>query len=1218
MIKLGLALVLMLTGSLVFAQDSLQARIILIGDAGALTNGKNPVVVGARKTIPFDDRTSVIYLGDNLYKVGLPDNTLPTYNIAKAPLDSQIHIARSTETKVFFIPGNHDWANGGTNGYESVLRVQDYIDRLSNSNVSQLPRDGCPGPQEVTLTKDVTLVIMDSQWWLHENDKPGIESDCPFKTEAEILLQLDNILAKNSSKLIILATHHPFRSNGPHGGYFTLKQHIFPFTDVRPNLYIPLPLIGSAYPLTRAVFGTIQDLKHPLYQHMINSIDDVVKNYNNVIHVSGHEHNLQYIVDSSQHYIVSGSGSDINRVSKAKNTKYAAQKEGYAVLEVSKNKTVDVKFYEVTGDSVKQAYSGRVLDFSTIASTGADSLSSRPQVEFAFGDSVSIPASKFYQRWPGLKGVVLGDNYRDEWSTPVNLKVFNIRKEKGGLKVMSLGGGKQTKSLKLADPNGKEWTLRTVDKDPEKALPKNLRGTLAQGIVQDMISASHPYAPLVVPDLANAIGITAVKPEFFYVPDDPALGLYRSMFAGTVCMLEDREPGSSKATEDDKSKTTGKVINKMLEDNEHHVDQEKVLNARLLDMMIGDFDRHADQWRWGTDDTGKGKLYYPIPRDRDQAFFRSEGLLVKYLKGNGMPFLQGFTENFGNISGLNNVARDFDRAFLNNIDEQTWNRIIFEFQAKMTDEVIDNAVKNLPPQIAALDAGTIATNLKSRRNSLGTEGLKYYNSLARRVAVTGSNKPEFFHIQNHPDGIRLTAYKKNDKTDSGAVMYNRIFNDFKTKEIVIYGLNGDDKFEIDDDVRSKIKLRLVGGKGNDTFDLRGKALNFIYDLNAEKNAFVNTRRTNMEMGNDISAIAYKSTGFRPNTFEFPQVNLGFNEEDGLLVGVGFNSRTYGFRREPFATNQKLSTLFAPNRSAYQAKYVGEFNRIISKNDVVVNLDLVSPTLNNFFGIGNETTIDKTKPIEFYRVRYKFAAADLLLRRRLNSLIHFSAGASYLHYWNNFEDNKTRILSNPSNLGTDSASIFGKKDYLGGRAKFEVRYINNDILPTRGITWFTDFQALRGFNDNTHAYTKLTSDMTIYASVSQESAISAVLRLGGGHIFSKGFEYFQALNLGGHNYLRGYRKNRFSGRSTAYGSLESRIKLFTSKGYLLPGDVGLVGFFDVGKVWADGEESKKWHTTYGGGLYYIPFGLVSIRATVGISKEDRLFNFSLGTKFYLTF
>lgn len=1198
----------------VVAQDSLQARIVLIGDAGELTNGRHPVVEAVKKNVPLTQKTTFIYLGDNLYKTGLPDNSLPTYDIAKAPLDSQIHVAGTSKSKVYFIPGNHDWANGGTNGYESILRVQSYIDILSNDNVKMLPRDGCPGPVQAILTDDVTLVMMDSQWWLHENDRPGIESDCEFKTEAEVLRQLDDILSKNSTKLVLLAMHHPFKSNGPHGGYFTFKQHVFPFTDAKPNLYFPLPLIGSAYPLTRAVFGTSQDLKHPLYQNMITAIDNVLKTHNNIIHVSGHEHALQYIVDSSRYYIVSGSGSHTNRVSKARNTKFAEANTGYAVLEVSNKKDVKVKFYSIDRDSVKESYSAHVLNFSKLPVATKDTLR---EVEYSFKDSAVISASERYRNWNGFKSVFLGTNYRKEWNLPIALKVFNIRKEKGGLTIISLGGGKQTKSLRLEDKDGKEWTLRSVDKDPEKALPANLRGTLAQGILQDMISASHPYAPLVVPDLAKSVGVIAAQPEFFFVPDDPALGYYRPLFRNTVCMLEDRDPTIINS-KDDESKSTGKVINKMLDDNEHHVDQEKVLNARLIDMLIGDFDRHADQWRWGTDDTGKGKLYYPIPRDRDQAFFHSNGLLVKFLKGKSMPFLEGFNERIKDINGMNYVAKDFDRFFLNNLDEPEWQKVISSFTEGLTDEVIMNAVKKLPKEIANIDADIIAKKLISRRNQLGVKGINYYKFLAERVSVTGSNKSEYFHIKQYPDGLILTAYKKNDKTDSGAIMYNRVFHDRDTKELVVYGLNGDDKFEIDDNVNSGVKLRLIGGKGNDTFNLKGNVLNFVYDLSTEKNAFIHTRRTNKELGADASVNAYKNSGFQYNRFDFPSINLGFNEEDGFLVGAGFKAWTYGFRREPYSTFQRFSTLFAPSRSAYQAKYEGVFNKMISKYDLLVNGEIVSPTLNNFFGLGNQTKFEKILPVEYYRVRYKYVSADILFRRRVNEIIQFSIGPTYYHYWNKFSDNKNRILSNPSVVGSDSASVFGKKDYLGGRAKFDINYINNELNPTRGITWFTDFTTLRGFNNNTHALTKLTSDMTVYARVSEQSKVGAVLRFGGGHIFSKNFEYFQALNLGANNYLRGFRKNRFSGRSMAYGSAEARVKLFTSQSYILPGDVGLVSFFDIGRVWQNNEGSKKWHNSYGGGLYYIPYSLVTISATIGVSEEDQLFNFTLGTRFNLTF
>ncbi len=1195
----------------VVAQDSIQARIVLIGDAGQLTNGRHPVVSAVKNNIIIDKKTTIIFLGDNLYKTGLPDNSLPTYDIAKAPLDSQIQIAGKSDAKVYFVPGNHDWAGGGSNGYESILRVQSYIDFLGNKNVNMFPRDGCPGPVEVKITDDIILVMMDSQWWLHEYDKPGVESDCPYKTKAEVLIQLDDILSKNSQKLVILAFHHTFRSYSPHGGYFTIKQHIFPFTDGNPKLYIPLPVLGSVYPLTRAVFGTEQDLKHPLYQAMMAAIETVVKGHPNVIYAAGHDHSLQIIQDSGYTYITSGSGSKNSRVSKGRKSLYASTKAGFVTLEVSKNKNVQAAVYVIDGETVKKDYTNQVLDFSKIPLPAVDSTH---RAAYKFKDSVVISASDRYKDKVGFRKVILGTNYRKEWGTPVTMKEFNISKEKGGLTIKSLGGGKQTKSLRLTDKNGTEWTLRTVDKDPEKALPANLRGTVAQGIVQDMISAGNPYAPLVVPDLAKAVGVITPDPEFFFVPDDPAFGQYREMFANTVVILENRDPGAGIAD----SKSSSKVINKMLEDNDHHIDQEKVLNARLLDIVIGDWDRHADQWKWGTADTGIGKLYFPIPRDRDQAFFNSNGLLVWYISRKQIPFLKGFKKNIRDINGFNFEEKDFDRFFMNNLDEETWKRITVNFQHQLTDEVIHKAVTKFPPPIAVLDSKIVSDKLISRRDQLLVNVMKYYKFISKTVSVPGSNKSEYFHVIKHPNGLQLTVYKKLDNTDSASIMYNRVFDEKVTREIRLYGLNGNDKFEIDPDVSSSIKFRIIGGKGNDTFNLKGNVRSRIYDLSTEKNVKINTRRTKNEFSSRPDVNEYKSTGFQYTRQRFPQLNLGFNEEDRFLVGIGFSRRTFGFRKEPYATDQKLVTLYAPHEGAYQLRYEGIYNKIIFKNDLVIHSQLTNPTLNNFFGFGNESSYDKRKPLQYYRVRYKFIETDLLVRKRFNNVLSFSVGPSFYRYWSRYDDNDKRILGNPSLIGIDSASVYGVKQFIGGKAKIDISYINNEIFPTRGITWFSEFTSLRGFNINTHALTKLTSDMTIYASIKDPGNVGAVFRFGGGHIFSKHYEYFQALSLGGNNYLRGYRKNRFSGSSIAYANAELRVKLFKSQSYILPGDVGVMGFYDIGRVWQRGEISKKWHGSYGGGLYYVPYSLVMLSCTVGFSPEDKLFNFTLGTKFKLTF
>lgn len=1194
-----------------YPQDSLQARIVLIGDAGQLTNGRHPVVAGVKHSILLDDKTTILFVGDNLYKVGLPDNSIPNFDIAKAPLDSQIHIADNTPAKVYFIPGNHDWANGGTNGYESILREQDYVNYLSNKNVGFYPKDGCSGPVQVDITKDIVLLIMDSQWWIHPYDKPGVESDCPCKTKNEALTLLEDLLTKNSKKLVLFATHHTFRSFGIHGGYFTIKQHIFPFTDGLPNLYIPLPVIGSLYPLTRAIFGTTEDMKHPMYASMIHDIEAVIRGHQNVIYVAGHEHTLQLIQDSGYNFIVSGSGSKSSRVSKTRKTLFASPLNGFVTLEVSKNKNVITNFYTVKGDSVTKAFTKNIMDFSKIPKAKEDT---PRNVEFAFKDSVIISASNRYSKTNPLKNLIMGSNYRSVWGTPIHLKVFNIRTEKGGLKVVSLGGGKQTRSLKLADKDGKVYSLRSVDKDPEKALPENLRGTMAQSIVQDLISASFPYAPPVVEDLSHAVNVPSSTSEFFFIPDDPALGIYRPLFANTVCMLEDREPTPDEAS----SKSTAKILNKMYESNKNHVNQPAVLNARILDMFIGDWDRHFDQWKWSTSDTGKGKLYVPLPKDRDQAFFKSNGLLVKLATKEKLPFLQGFRRNFPDINGLNYVARNFDRIFLNGLDKNQWQQIIDSFKYRMTDSVINEAVKELPPEIYLTNGKSIRDKLKSRRNLLSQKGLHYYRFLSRNVDVVGSNEQEYFKVKNNNNDVQVIVYQRKKGQDSSSVIFNRTFKWHDTKEIRLYGLNGDDKFEVDQDVHSKIKLRIIGGRGNDTFDLKGNLPNRVYDQSYEKNAIINSRRTHIEFSKDPLINEYQNSAFQYNVKHFPQINLGYNVEDKFLVGMGFSSKTYGFRKEPYSTYQKLSTLYAIEHKAFQVKYQGIFNSVVLGKDIILNGELVDPTLTNFFGFGNNNKIKGDTLREFYRVRYKFIQADLLLRQRFIDIVEVSLGPSYYHYWSLYSDNKSRILANPSIIGTDSSDIYSKKAYLGGKLKVDINFIDNEFIPTRGIIWNTEFSSLAGLNSNSKTITKLTSDMSVYATVSDLSKITAVFRFGGGHIFSNNYEYFQALTLGANNYARGYRKDRFRGSSLAYGSAEMRLKLFKSNSYVIPGDVGAIGFYELGRVWLKNEISHRWHPSYGGGLYFTPFNFAVVSVVMAFSPEDQLFNFSLGTKFNISF
>src|SRR5205085_3861504 len=163
---------------------------------------------------------------------------------------------------------------------------------------------------------------------------------------------------------------------------------------------------------------------------------------------------------------------------------------------------------------------------------------------------------------------------------------------------------------------------------------------------------------------------------------------------------------------------------------------------RLLDDVIGDWDRHFDQWKWQTRDTGKGKLYFPLPKDRDMSFFYSNGVLLGYLSKNQFKYLQGFKRTIYDVRWLNWEGRDLDRLFMNQLNAADWKTAIQNVQHNLTDAVIDASVKKLPPEIYPMDSVVITKKLKDRRDVLTKEGMIFYKFLSKKVNIIGSNQQE--------------------------------------------------------------------------------------------------------------------------------------------------------------------------------------------------------------------------------------------------------------------------------------------------------------------------------------------------------------------------------------------------------------------------------------------------------------------------------------------
>lgn len=1208
-------LLILLTFTLsLFAQaqpDSITQRIYLIGDAGDLSNGEShPVVDWLKKNVNWnDERNSAIYLGDNIYPLGLPMKGEAGYDYSKKIIDYQLSPFLNTKGKAYFVMGNHDWENGKLGGLQRVRNQVNYINGLGKANIKALPDiGGCPGPVFEELNNQVVVVFVDSQWFMYIHDKPGPGSSCNARTVEEFETELREIAESHKNQLMLIVTHHPMYSFGVHGGDYTWKEHLFPLTAISKNLWIPLPVLGSIYPVTRGVFGNLQDVKHPLYQTMVKAIRNATKNHPNVIAAAGHDHSLQLIRRDSNYYIVSGSGSSLSRVQENRegDLLFHDLTTGLAMLEVSKAGNVAVRYYNINSQNLQTPTFAKNLKpvYAIPTVVSKDTIP-------VFPDSVLIAAN------PKLKGnflkkLFVGKNYREEWTTPVKVPVLNM----ANYTPEKQGGGKQTRSLRIEDKNGKEWSLRSVEKYPDAAIPPDLRQTFVKDLVADGISASYPYAGLSTEAMAKAAGVPYLKRKLVYIPDDPRLGRFRSNFKNTMAIMEERQPDTLRKTDN-----TDEVVLKMAKDNDDHVDQISVLKARLLDNFYMDLDRHEGQWEWSTRDTGKGKIYYPIPKDQDQAFFINQGIIPYFVRKPWMaPELQGFNSKADNIKTFNKPARNFDRFFLNELSRQTWSDYADSLLAKMTDGVIEEAMRQQPKEIRGFHSNEIVKKLKKRRESFKSQMLDYYEFLAKEVDVVGTNQRELFTIDKLPDNkLHLTVHKIDKNNAVSSKIYDRLFDKEETKELRLYGLEDRDSFVVKGGY-SGIKIRVIGGPGDDAFvnESEGGKRVRVYDVNFEQNnfsgnvaGFINRTGPDPRL-NEYNRLYYKYGFFHPST------QITYNVDDGLFLGVKGELISHGFRKEPYSTRHLLKAAHAVRTSSYFFGYEGDFIKAVGDKDLLLRGDLRAPVnVTNFFGIGNNTVFDKSKRggDRYYRARYNTGNFSALLRRQLQSWMRVNYGLAFQYFDVSRAQNVNKFLGDNVHDGVDNNTLYHPKYFVGPQVLLDISSKNNVNLPTRGFVLDAGARSLFGLNEQSNRLSQLHWDMSVFISTNPNPIAVYGIRLGVGHNIGA-YDIPQAQYLSGTENLRGFRRNRFAGRTMLFNNAEVRVRMAEFNTFLFPGSLGLLLFHDIGRVWADGETSTaRWHNGYGGGLWVAPIRRWVVTASVAHSKEEKLLPyFSLGFRF----
>jgi calcineurin-like phosphoesterase family protein len=1198
----------------------------LIGDAGlpsADTLEPSLAMLKYHLEKAEKDKTSVVFLGDNIYRYGLHHKKHASRKEDERRINEQLDILANFEGKIVFIPGNHDWKQGKKGGLDFVKRQEKYIESHLNRGNTFLPDKGCPGPEVVELSDDVVMIVIDTQWWLHKHKKPSGERDgCDVKNGVEFLALLKDALKRNRTKKIIVAAHHPMYSNGGHGGNFTFKDHFFPLTSFSHKLYLPMPILGSIYPLYRKLMGDIQDVAHHKYQTLVKALEKEFNEYENLVYVAGHEHNLQYVQKEQFHHIISGSGSKKTFVKHNKQVNFAQSEKGFCRLLHYTNGEVWMEFIiPASGNSKGKIVFRKQLEKETPPSPSA---SENLTKDYYADSTMTVIAGPGYKAGFLKKGI-FGKLHRDSWTTSISVPALDINREFGGLTPIQMGGGLQTKSLRYQGGDGHQYVTRSIQKYPVKIIPRELRETFAADIIQDGIAASHPFAALIVPPLADAAGVFHTNPKLVYLPHDPALGDYLDDFSGMLCLFEERPAGNQSHNPSmgntKKIVNSHKMIEKLQEDYHHKVDEYAMLRARLFDMVLADWDRHDDQWRWATFKEGKNTIYRPIPRDRDQVFFKQDGLIPNIANRKwAIRKFQSFQPDIRDIAGQNFNARYVDRAYLTELSLKNWEAIADSLKTALTDSKIEEAIHLFPDPIFAVNGEEIISTLKARRDKLVEFAQRYYKVLALEVNVVGSHKDEFFEINRTSDEeTEVTVYHrtKKGKKDKDKVIYHRIFKTSETKEIRVYGLEGNDEYHVKGDVKKGIMVRIVAGREKDkivaTSTVKGlKKHTRIYDTLEKKKK----KRNKIEMGTEAknqmvkksNSVEYDRTEFKYNSLS-PVAFIGFNPDDGIFLGGGFKHIKYGFKNVPYKRMHLLKGNYAIATGAFNFDYKFHYPELIGNWDLQGEFDIKAPNFFfNFYGLGNESV--RVSSIQSdYRYRMNISEFNPVLKRTAHDIHEISFGP-FLQYINpkNDEDDIDTLIP-----GFAVPADFDSRLYAG--ASFHYKLENGDNLhhPNRGIRFIFDAKWLKEEANSTN-FVRLNSELALYLPMNFLPSKTTLAIRTGGSVNLGEYEFFQSNFLGGFKEFRGLRRNRYGGDAVFYNNADLRIKLFDFNNYVVPIEFGILGTYDYGRVWLDGEDSEKWHSAYGGGLYISPLNSLVITANYSISDDDKIFTIQFGFLF----
>ena len=837
---------------------------------------------------------------------------------------------------------------------------------------------------------------------------------------------------------------------------------------------------------------------------------------------------------------------------------------------------------------VRASWSGgcAVVSLAAVMVTGASSRAAaqKPTAGNVGTDSVVVVPGDVYKAGR-FHRFLLGDNHRDEWTTPIKVPVLNLRTFHGGLRPLKTGGGAQTISLRFEATDGSEYVFRSVKKR-FSILPEQDKGTVIWYVVRDEASASHPLGAIAAAPMQNAAGVLHPTPTVAMMPDDPILGEFRKDFAGMLGELEEHPnvpkngPGFAGANKILDSDT---LLNRINTDPRTQVDARALLTAREMDLLLGDNDRHPDQWKWARLGKKDEAPWEPIARDRDKAFVSYEGLVMNIARF-AVPSLVTFRSEYSDPSAQFANAGEFDRRMLGSLDKSVWDSVATSLMQRITDSVIDNALGALPPEYAN-SSRQLAAKLRARRDGLRGAADRYYGELWTVADIHGTDADDQATVVRSGDGIVDVRIQ----SGNSAPYFARRFDAAETKEIRIYLHGGNDRATVEGNVRRSIPVRIIGGNGVNTFvDLstvggkrnptrfydRGIVQDVTYardtvdeNINVDNafNHYFNRRPWVRAYGKLIPPQRDRSSDTRP------VVGLHSQRGLGIYPVIGLASYVYGFRTVPYSRMTEADVAYSAASTRLRIR--GAFDKRFEESDVhiPVTAHMSQFEVVQFHGFGNDVPDLRGSLYDVRQRQWQFNPA---IGRSFSPVSDISLGPIVRYTTTDSLGNRFIAQQRPYGF-----TRFGQ---AGLRLKMHLdsRYVADTMKPRAVLTVIG--AGYPGFWDAAKPYESLDAWVAAFFTLPAPKKPVLAFRVGGKKLWGN-FPYFDAAFLGGSETFRTEERQRYAGDASLYGTTELRVPIAKFP-FILPLDVGALGFVDAGRVYLNGASPGRWHSAAGGGFW----------------------------------